>query len=61
MLREVWGPAHESDVEDLRVAVRAIRQKLEPNPSRPTLIRNEPGIGYRLSLPETAPDTDPIC
>lgn len=61
MLREVWGPAHESDVEYLRVAVRAIRQKLEPNPSRPTLIRNEPGIGYRLSLPEAAPDTDPIC
>ena len=57
LLREVWGPAHEGDVEYLRVAVRAIRQKLEPNPSRPTLIRNEPGIGYRLVVPETKSDT----
>ncbi len=52
VLRNVWGPAHETDVEYLRVAVRALRQKLEPNPSRPTLIRNEPGIGYRLVTPE---------
>jgi two-component system KDP operon response regulator KdpE len=55
ILRDVWGPAHEGDVEYLRVAVRAIRQKLEPNPSRPTLIRNEPGIGYRLVVPDTSP------
>lgn len=48
LLRSVWGPAHEGDVEYLRVAVRAIRQKLEEDPARPKLIRNEPGIGYRL-------------
>jgi len=54
ILRDVWGPAHEGDVEYLRVAVRAIRQKLEPNPSRPILIRNEPGIGYRLVVPEAS-------
>jgi len=58
LLRDVWGPAHEADVEYLRVAVRAIRQKLEPNPSRPTLIRNEPGIGYRLVVPEASSGTD---
>lgn len=52
LLRDVWGPAHLSDVEYLRVAVRAIRQKIEPDPSRPTLIRNEPGVGYRLIVPE---------
>jgi two-component system KDP operon response regulator KdpE len=48
LLRAVWGPGHESDVEYLRVAARAVRQKLETDPSVPTLIRNEPGIGYRL-------------
>lgn len=48
LLRTVWGAAHENDVEYLRVAVRAIRQKLEADPTRPRLIRNEPGIGYRL-------------
>jgi two-component system KDP operon response regulator KdpE len=48
LLRAVWGPGHESDVEYLRVAARGIRRKLEDNPASPSLIRNEPGVGYRL-------------
>ena len=48
LLRAVWGPGHEGDVEYLRVAARAVRQKLEEDPSAPVLIRNEPGVGYRL-------------
>lgn len=49
LLRQVWGAAHEGDIEYLRVAARALRKKLEDDPARPALIRNEPGIGYRLS------------
>ena len=48
LLRAVWGEAHVGDVEYLRVAVRALRQKLEVDPARPRLIQNEPGVGYRL-------------
>lgn len=48
LLRSVWGPGHESDVEYLRVTARGIRRKLEDDPSRPNLIRNEPGVGYRI-------------
>jgi len=48
LLREVWGPGHETDVEYLRVAARGVRRKLEDDPARPCLIRNEPGVGYRL-------------
>lgn len=48
LLRTAWGPAQESQTEYLRVAVRALRQKLEQEPSRPRLIVNEPGVGYRL-------------
>lgn len=48
LLRAVWGPGHETDVEYLRVAARGIRRKLEDDPARPVLIRNEPGVGYRL-------------
>ena len=48
LLRSVWGPGHETDVEYLRVAARAIRRKLEEDPSQPVMIRNEPGVGYRL-------------
>ena len=49
LLRTVWGPAHENQTDYLRVAVRALRQKLESEPSRPRLIINEPGVGYRLT------------
>lgn len=49
LLRTVWGPAHESSVDYLRIVVRGLRQKLEADPASPVLIRNEPGVGYRLS------------
>ena len=49
LLRTVWGPAHENQTDYLRVAIRALRQKLESEPSRPQLIINEPGVGYRLA------------
>lgn len=49
LLREVWGPAQENNVEYLRIAVRSLRQKLEADPARPRLILNEPGVGYRLA------------
>lgn len=48
LLKTVWGPGHEADVEYLRVVARGIRRKLEQDPSRPSLLRNEPGVGYRL-------------
>lgn len=49
LLEQVWGKAHLQDVEYLRVAVRALRLKVEADPSRPAIIRNEPGVGYRLT------------
>jgi len=49
LLRAVWGPAQEKQIDYLRVAIRALRQKLEVEPSRPSLIVNEPGVGYRLT------------
>jgi two-component system KDP operon response regulator KdpE len=53
LLRTVWGPAHVSQTEYLRVAIRSLRQKLETTPSQPELIVNEPGVGYRLIPGET--------
>ncbi len=46
ILREVWGG--ESDVQYLRMYVRAVRQKLEADPEQPRLILTEQGVGYRL-------------
>jgi K+-sensing histidine kinase KdpD/DNA-binding winged helix-turn-helix (wHTH) protein len=48
LLRAVWGPAHADQIDYLRVAVRALRQKLEADPAEPALIVNEPAVGYRL-------------
>jgi two-component system sensor histidine kinase KdpD len=50
LLRTVWGPAQEGQIDYLRVAIRALRQKLERNPSQPELIINEPAVGYRLKV-----------
>lgn len=50
LLRTVWGPAQERQLDYLRVAIRALRQKLEPDPARPELIVNEPSVGYRLAV-----------
>ena len=48
LLRAVWGPAQQNQTEYLRVAIRALRQKLERDPARPEMIVNEPAVGYRL-------------
>ena len=50
LLRSAWGPAQENQTEYLRVAIRALRQKLEADPARPSLIINEPAVGYRLAV-----------
>lgn len=47
LLTAVWGPAHEGDVQYLRVFVANLRQKIEIDPSSPELILTEPGVGYR--------------
>jgi two-component system, OmpR family, KDP operon response regulator KdpE len=48
LLRLVWGPAYENEMHLLRVNISNIRRKLEPDPSCPSPIRTEPGVGYRL-------------
>ncbi len=50
ILREIWGSA--TDSQYLRVYVRQIRQKLEPDPERPRYILTETGVGYRLRAPD---------
>jgi two-component system KDP operon response regulator KdpE len=49
LLKEVWGPAHLEDVQYLRVLMRQLRQKLEPEGS-PEILVTESGVGYRLAV-----------
>src|SRR5436190_9920185 len=48
LLQEVWGPGYEDETHYLRVHFAHVRGKLEPDPSNPTYVITEPGIGYRL-------------
>jgi two-component system KDP operon response regulator KdpE len=49
IMKEVWGPKLVNP-RVLRVFITSLRKKLELNPSRPTRILTEPGVGYRLVL-----------
>lgn len=49
LLKQVWGEGYD-DLHILRVNVSNLRHKLEPDPSRPTYLHTEPGVGYRLKI-----------
>ena len=49
LLREVWGPAYETETHYLRVHISHIRAKIEPDPARPRYLLTDPGVGYRIS------------
>jgi two-component system KDP operon response regulator KdpE len=53
LMHEVWGPAQD-DTRNLRVCIRNLRQKLEPDPRSPRFLVTETGIGYRL-MPDEEP------
>lgn len=60
LVREVWGPTHLGDTRSLRVCMKNLRSKLEPEPPRPRYLVTEAGLGYRLRLDEPQPaPTDP--
>jgi two-component system KDP operon response regulator KdpE len=53
ILREVWGPRCDDRLSYLRVYMKKLRYKIEPEPARPVYLLNEPGVGYRLRVPDS--------
>ena len=53
LIREAWGPDRLGDSSSLRVCVKNLRQKIEPNPGQPRYIVTEAGLGYRLRFDES--------
>jgi len=50
ILGQLWGAS--GDVQQLRVYVRQVRQKIEADPEQPRHILTETGVGYRLAVQE---------
>jgi two-component system, OmpR family, KDP operon response regulator KdpE len=48
ILKEIWGYGYLEQTQYLRVFIAQLRKKIEDNPSRPTLLITESGIGYRF-------------
>jgi two-component system response regulator RpaA len=51
ILKEVWGYEPDDDIETIRVHIRHLRTKLEPDPRHPRYIKTVYGAGYCLELP----------
>jgi two-component system KDP operon response regulator KdpE len=54
LLRSIWGPEYGTELDYLRSYVKALRKKIEENPSRPKYLLTEPWVGYRLCNPSQA-------
>ena len=55
LIGQAWGPERIGDARSLRFHINRLRQKLEPDPSRPRYILTEAGVGYRLLTGDAAP------
>jgi DNA-binding response OmpR family regulator len=53
LLSMVWGWTH-GDLSTVTVHVRRLREKIEPDPTRPRLLTTVWGIGYRIDIEESA-------
>ena len=54
ILRDVWGPAYQTESHYLHVYVSQLRRKIEDEPTRPRYLLTEPGAGYRFVAPDAA-------
>lgn len=50
IIHEVWGGI--ADIQNLRVHIRQLRQKIEEDPEQPSYVLTETGVGYRLQAPD---------
>jgi two-component system KDP operon response regulator KdpE len=48
LLRDAWGPEHADRAHYLRIYMKQLRHKIEPNPAQPRYLLTEIGVGYRL-------------
>ena len=57
LMREIWDTQYLGDTRTLDVHIRWLREKIETEPTRPTVLLTVRKIGYKLALP--MPDATP--
>jgi DNA-binding response OmpR family regulator len=48
IVSHIWGFGNDGDTCLIKAHIRHLRQKIEPNPSKPNYILTVPGVGYTL-------------
>jgi two-component system KDP operon response regulator KdpE len=48
LLAKIWGGNYTDQTEYLRVFIRHLRKKIEPDPAKPRYILTDPWVGYRF-------------
>lgn len=48
IVSHIWGFGNDGDTSLIKAHIRHLRQKIEPDPSKPTYILTVPGVGYTL-------------
>ena len=53
IVSHIWGFGNDGDTSLIKAHIRHLRQKVEPDPSKPTYILTVPGVGYTLIRPSS--------
>jgi two-component system KDP operon response regulator KdpE len=48
LLKAIWGPNYQDETHYRRIYIGQLRRKIEADPSQPSYIVTESGVGYRL-------------
>jgi len=54
----IWDTVYLGDTRTLDVHIRWLREKIESDPRRPSLLVTKRGIGYLLVVPQPEPSPD---
>jgi two-component system KDP operon response regulator KdpE len=52
LMKELWPQDPDEDVQYLRILMKKLRDKIEPDPARPAYLVTELAVGYRLRTQE---------
>jgi len=60
VLQAVWGGQYGDEADYVWTFAQRIRRKIEPDRKTPRYLLTEPGVGYRMPLPESISGVPPI-